>query len=79
MSVQVSRSQKDIIGSRTRQPRLLVVDDESETALAFQLYLTRQGYKVSVAYNGEKALEMIQKNPPDLLVLDLNMPRMSGL
>lgn len=62
-----------------RQPRLLVVDDDSPTAQALQMYLMRQGYEVHVAYSGQSALNEVESYQPELLILDLVMPDMSGL
>lgn len=61
------------------QPRLLVVDDESMNSKALQLYLERQGYSVHIAYSGKQALKEIDTFKPDLLIVDLNMPDISGL
>lgn len=59
--------------------RLLVVEDENDVANALFRGLTRNGYAVDIAENGEKALEAIDVDEYDLLVLDLNLPDMDGL
>jgi signal transduction histidine kinase len=61
------------------QPRLLLVDDEVESAQALALYLIRQGYDVMTVYNGKAAIEAIQAYHPHLVILDLLIPDKSGL
>ena len=58
---------------------ILVVDDEREILRALQRSLTAHGYKVFTARNGEEAIEAVARNRPDLLLLDLLLPGMSGL
>jgi two-component system KDP operon response regulator KdpE len=62
-----------------RKARVLVVDDEIEIVRALQRSLTGHGYEVLVAGKGEQALEIIEQSSPDLMVLDLGLPGMSGL
>jgi two-component system KDP operon response regulator KdpE len=62
----------------TRQ-RILVVDDEPEIILVLRSGLTKHGYDVRVANEGEAALELFQAWTPDLVVTDLSMPNMNGL
>jgi two-component system KDP operon response regulator KdpE len=58
---------------------ILVVDDEREILRALQRSLLAHGYRVLTATNGEDALSTIAQQRPDLMVLDLLMPGMSGL
>lgn len=58
--------------------KILVVDDEKKIVEIVKAYLERDGYKVVVAYDGKSALELAQKDHPDLLVLDLMLPEISG-
>src|SRR5215467_12178608 len=58
---------------------ILVVDDEPEIVRALQRTLTANGYTVFTAINGEEAVEMVTQHRPDLLLLDLLLPGMSGL
>jgi two-component system KDP operon response regulator KdpE len=58
---------------------ILVVDDEREIVRALQRSLTAHGYIVFTAKSGEEAVEVIAKQRPDLLLLDLLLPGMSGL
>ncbi len=62
-----------------RRARVLVVDDEIEIVRALQRSLTGHGYEVLVAAKGETALEVIKRDAPDLMLLDLALPGMSGL
>jgi len=57
---------------------ILVVDDDPEMRPALSLILESQGYKVRTAQDGEEGLEKINEKEPDLLVLDLLMPKMDG-
>jgi two-component system KDP operon response regulator KdpE len=62
-----------------RKARVLVVDDEIEIVRALQRSLTGHGYEVLVAGKGEQALDIIEQSSPDLMLLDLGLPGMSGL
>src|SRR5437660_9843657 len=62
-----------------RKARVLVVDDEIEIVRALQRSLAGHGYEVLVAGKGEQALEIIEQSSPDLMLLDLALPGMSGL
>jgi DNA-binding response OmpR family regulator len=59
--------------------RVLVVDDDAKTVELVRLYLNRDGYKVSVAYDGPEALRLARESHPDLIVLDLMLPGCDGL
>ncbi|MFQ5614273.1 MAG: response regulator [Anaerolineae bacterium] len=60
------------------QQRILVVDDEPNIREVVELYLRRAGYEVAVAADGEAALAAVQQTPPDLIVLDLMLPKRTG-
>ena len=57
---------------------ILVVDDDKNTRMYFEAVLTNNGYTVTVATNGEEALELMDKEHIDLVVLDIMMPKMDG-
>jgi DNA-binding response OmpR family regulator len=57
---------------------ILVVDDESNIVALVKLYLETEGFAVVVASDGLKALEMYERHEPDLVVLDLMLPKMDG-
>ncbi|MBV9691991.1 MAG: response regulator transcription factor [Ktedonobacteraceae bacterium] len=59
--------------------RILVVDDEIEIVRALERNLTAHGYEVFTASSGEEALEVMARHRPDLMLLDLGLPTMSGL
>ncbi len=58
--------------------RILVADDSADIADSLQLLLGMEGYEVKVAYDGEQALALAAEFQPDVALLDLGMPRMSG-
>ncbi len=62
----------------TPRPRVLIVDDEPNIVLSLQFLLSREGYEIDVARDGESALELAARNPPDLVVLDLMLPALDG-
>lgn len=61
-----------------RRKRVLVVDDERDLVELIGLNLTRNGYEVITAHDGNTGLEMARKQAPDLIVLDVMMPGLSG-
>jgi two-component system, OmpR family, response regulator MprA len=62
-----------------RPPRVLVVEDDDEIAQALQRSLRMEGYEVRVAADGEAALEASDAFNPDLVVLDLGLPKVDGM
>lgn len=63
---------------RRHMPRVLVVEDEPDIAALVAYQLTREGFRVETVSNGEQALAAIDRNVPDLLVLDRMLPGVSG-
>ncbi|BBB91299.1 MAG TPA: response regulator transcription factor [Methylomusa anaerophila] len=59
--------------------KILVADDEPNICEVLSLYLKQEGYVVYTAADGQQALEMEEKFRPDLLILDIMLPRLSGL
>lgn len=59
--------------------KLLLVDDEEEFVRALAERLEIRGFHPRIALNGEEALKMVEDEAPDLVVLDLRMPGMSGM
>ena len=59
--------------------RILVVDDDPQIRRVLRTALIAQGYEVADARNGEEAVEKLHVEKPDLVILDMNMPRMNGL
>jgi two-component system KDP operon response regulator KdpE len=60
-------------------PNILVVDDEPQIRRVMRTTLSSQGYLITEAKTGEEALELMRKERPDLILLDVNMPGMGGL
>ena len=58
--------------------RILLVDDDPYTTRLIRYILEQDGYAVDPVDNPRGALAMVEKSPPDLLILDVNMPRMNG-
>ena len=58
--------------------KILVVDDERHIVRLVEVNLTRAGYDVASAYDGVEALEKVKQEDPDMIVLDVMMPRMDG-
>lgn len=59
--------------------KILVVDDEKPIVDIEKFNLTKEGYEVSVAYDGEEALQQVKDVDPDLIILDLMLPKVDGL
>jgi two-component system, OmpR family, KDP operon response regulator KdpE len=59
--------------------KILVVDDEPQVRRVMKSTLTAEGYTITEASNGGEALEIFREQPPDIILLDLNMPEMDGL
>ncbi|MDX2642094.1 response regulator transcription factor [Streptomyces sp. PA03-1a] len=58
---------------------ILVAEDDEKQAELLRLYLEHEGHSVTVVHDGRAALEELRRNPPQLLVLDVMMPRVDGL
>lgn len=59
--------------------QVLLVEDDQALAQMYRVKLERDGYTVQVAGDGEAALRAVSKEPPDLIFLDIRLPRMDGL
>lgn len=58
--------------------KLLIVDDEKDMVFAVKLQLEANGFDVITAHDGQAALELARKEKPDLLILDLMLPKIDG-
>ena len=58
--------------------RILVVDDEVSLCSILKLKLEQKGFDVAVAYSGEECLEALKDSVPDVIILDLILPKLSG-
>ena len=61
------------------QPKILVVDDEKFITLSLKQHLEKEGYEVFTAESGEDGLEVFRTEIPDIILLDINLPGISGL
>jgi two-component system, OmpR family, alkaline phosphatase synthesis response regulator PhoP len=59
-------------------PSVLVVDDEPQVVWVLEFSLQGEGYETFTAHDGFEALDQIERHHPDLMVLDVMMPRMDG-
>ncbi len=60
-------------------PHALVIEDELAMAEGFELFLRQEGYQTERASNGLRALELFQTSKPDIVLLDLGLPKLDGL
>ena len=58
--------------------KVLIVDDEANIVAALEFLLRKSGYEVTAAQNGDEALQRVESFAPDLVLLDVMMPRISG-
>jgi CheY-like chemotaxis protein len=61
------------------QKTILLVEDFDDTRLMTKLWLTKKGYRVVEAENGQQAVEAAQREQPDLIIMDMMMPGVDGL
>lgn len=61
------------------EPTILIVDDDKEIAELLEFYLINEAYNVYKSYDGEAALDIIDQQSIDLLILDIMMPKIDGL
>jgi DNA-binding response OmpR family regulator len=59
--------------------RILVVDDDADVRDVLTRFLKRRGYVVENAADGQEALSMVREHDPDLMLLDIYLPKMNGL
>ena len=58
--------------------RILIVDDEPSIVISLEYLMKREGYGVAIAADGEAALQRLAEEKPDLVILDVMLPRMNG-
>jgi len=61
-----------------RKKKILAVDDEPNILMSIEFILEMEGYEVHTARDGDEALEVAERIRPDLILLDINMPRKDG-
>ena len=62
----------------TKKPRIVAVDDETEFASMLKEYFELRGYDISVSSKAVEGIELINQKKPDVVILDLKMPGISG-
>ncbi|MBK6266554.1 response regulator [Marivirga sp. S37H4] len=58
--------------------KILIVDDEPNILLSLEFLMKKEGYEVFIARNGREAIEIVKKELPDALILDIMMPEVDG-
>jgi DNA-binding response OmpR family regulator len=61
-----------------RPPRVLIADDNPQGAELLDAYLSDSGYELKTAFDGEQTMQLVKSWQPDLILLDVMMPRLSG-
>jgi len=64
--------------AQTPQPKILIVDDEPQGAELLEAYLSGPDYDVEIASDGDEAIRKVREFKPDLVLLDVMMPKISG-
>jgi two-component system cell cycle response regulator len=67
-----------MLGNKKGKEKILVVDDNVQNVELVQEILNTAGYTVSTSYGGEEALQKVREEKPDLILLDIMMPKMDG-
>ena len=71
--------QLQVTGQQRRKRKLLIIDDERKLCAVLTQYFSLKGYEVRSVCRGEEALALLNAFPPDVVLLDLLMPGMSGI
>ncbi len=72
------RSKKEKTAPSTERPLVLIIDDEDDLCQLLRMALLPHGYHVDMAFDGQKGLDLIRARNPDLILLDIKMPRVNG-
>lgn len=59
--------------------KILIVDDEIDVVEVVAVLLEHEGYEILKAYDGQEALEVVENSNPDLIILDIMMPKIDGV
>ena len=62
-----------------KKQKILIVDDEEQIVTAYGDHFAREGYEIGKAYDGAEALEKVKEFTPDIILLDILMPKLDGL
>ena len=58
--------------------KILIIEDDPHVSKVFQIQLAKVGFNVALAYDGEEALPVLEREKPDLVILDLMIPKKDG-
>ena len=64
---------------REKAPYIYIIDDDEQVSRVLEILLAQDGFEVGASSDSEKGLEMVKKAQPDLVILDIIMPKKSGL
>jgi CheY-like chemotaxis protein len=64
--------------TKQREKKILIIEDDEDLHLIYGLYLRGESYRIYQARNGKEGLEIIEREKPDLIILDMIMPVMDG-
>jgi DNA-binding response OmpR family regulator len=65
-------------GEKKMNKKILITEDEVDLATVLKTYLEAKGYEILTAFDGEKAIEVAQREIPDLILLDVMLPKLDG-
>ncbi len=77
-SIEESPSDAQPLVPSAAQRRVLIVDDNRDSAISLSMLLSLSGYDTKTAFDGEEALSVAQRFDPDVVLLDLGLPKLSG-
>ena len=66
-------------GNEMNKQKILIADDESEFLDLLKMILEGKGFEVCTTHDGEEALKMFKEDPPDVVLLDIDMPKLNGI
>ena len=64
--------------TESKASRILIVDDNQQNCELLDAYLADEGYQIEMVYDGQQTLDAVARQQPDLILLDIMMPRLSG-
>lgn len=63
----------------SKKKYILIIEDERKLAFALEMQLAKEGFDIKIAWNGEEGMDEIIKQKPDIILLDLILPKLSGM